>query len=381
MTPRTKKFSLIAMAFSFAATAAFAAAISDRLKDSVIIGTGVSGTKTLTFDNGSGASDPVISALVSGNTLKMTAPVGVGTTTPLGTLGVADPTGSSDVVVFGTRAGTATGASRWRMLPSTGSSPYFELVTDFGSSPTALKVQAESGNLLTFLHDGKVGIGTTSPSTFLDVTGTTSDTTPFVVRGGTTTGIVRTRLLPSSGAPMFETLADFGASPNVMRIQSDTTALMSLQRSGNVGIGSATPATRLDVGGTFAASGASTFGSTLGVTGTTTFTGTVVANNTTTTNAAVVANSTVTLNSTGGNVPHGCSWQWSSASGGTTQSSVCSAGKAISGGCVTAIANSVAASYPTDSSNTTGQTNNDRWFCQLSTPGTGITAVVFCCSI
>lgn len=36
---------------------------------------------------------------------------------------------------------------------------------------------------------------------------------------------------------------------------------------GNVGIGSASPATKLDVTGTFAASGASTFGSTLGITG------------------------------------------------------------------------------------------------------------------
>ncbi len=71
MNSRIKKV-LVALAVGLGAGLAFAAASSDQLKDTVIVGLGVASNKTITFNIGSGSANPLIKAS-SGGTLSFTS--------------------------------------------------------------------------------------------------------------------------------------------------------------------------------------------------------------------------------------------------------------------------------------------------------------------
>lgn len=120
----------------------------------------------------------------------------------------------------------------------------------------------------------RVGVNIAAPNANLGVAAYSgSDVNTISSYAGTTTGIQRWHFYPSNGStPNFEIDADHSGSANV-KIQSDLTTIMEIDRGGNVGVGVFPPARKLDVGGTFGATGAATLGSTLGVTGTTTLAG------------------------------------------------------------------------------------------------------------
>ncbi len=203
------------------------------------------------------------------------------------------------------------------------------------ASPTLTGTITATGATITgvALSGATIGDATLStPSVFsgtVKVAGAGADVTPITLQGGTTTGVVRETFQPSSGASFFQIITDFGSSPTVMRISSDAASPISVQSTGNVGIGSATPTVALDVVGAIKAS------------------------------------------STGGNVPHSCTRRTNSVSGsGTT--ATCSAGEiVVGGGCTESGTNALTDSLPVTASS---------WQC-VWTGSSTVTAYAICCAI
>lgn len=234
-----------------------AAASGDRLKSPVQVGQGTAVANKIVFDNGNGATAP----MVAGDT---GSSVGINTTAPAGTLGVAAYSGA-DVTVFATRAGTATGQQRWKLLPSSGTTPGFEIDADHSGVGTML-IQSDAATILSLKHNGDValpqgnfsavgngtfggvvGIGTATPGYDLEVKDTSAgaDVVTFATRAGTPTGNQRWYMLPSTGAtPRFE----IDATNTTMVIQSDAANLLTMTHDGKVGL-STSPNQRLDVAG------------------------------------------------------------------------------------------------------------------------------------
>ncbi len=115
------------------------------------------------------------------------------------------------------------------------------------------------GSLFHVRNDGNVGIGTTTPAQKLDVSGNaiigTADNSAFVVDAG---GFARLGIVKKAGSDPIITAASgshilFGQSnqsslfTNI--VSSTLTEYMRIQNGGNVGIGTTSPAQKLDVAG------------------------------------------------------------------------------------------------------------------------------------
>jgi hypothetical protein len=127
-----------------------------------------------------------------------------------------------------------------------------------------------SGTGYTLLN-GNVGIGTTAPTSLLDVSGNTNTLSTISVRNSNTAATARTylNLVNSAGnyASIYKTSPNASSDPDALILNSDTGApkpiiLMSsgvermrISSGGNVGIGTTAPSTILDINGALSVRG------------------------------------------------------------------------------------------------------------------------------
>jgi hypothetical protein len=119
-----------------------------------------------------------------------------------------------------------------------------------GGNQYGLDFYTANLNRMSITSDGKIGVGTNSPSQTLDVNGRINVTNGVIQRGGTA-------LANISDLGLYSQVANnwlrFVTNNGDFRFYSDsgggTNALMTLTSNGNLGIGTTTPQTKLDVNG------------------------------------------------------------------------------------------------------------------------------------
>jgi hypothetical protein len=200
--------------------------------------------------------------------------IGVGTTSPTFTLDV-----NGNALAIGTKTARAgyggsvrlrddTGTQRWSFgIPgSSGATAFFVSDAVNGTQPLFIEAAVPSNSLYLKGSTGNVGIHTTTPAFTLDVNGNTlaiGTTTAHAGNGGSVrlrddTGTQRWSFgIPgSSGATgFFVSDAVNGTQPLFIEAAAPSYSFYLKGTTGNVGIGTATPAQKLDVKGNINTSG------------------------------------------------------------------------------------------------------------------------------
>ena len=146
---------------------------------------------------------------------------------------------STGYLIKNTSSGTSNGALAGAMYTYTDSSKAFQHI--------------HSGTpLFTILSGGNVGIGTTAPNDKLDVVGRVYAYRYIAVSS-------------NAASPAYATDTNtgmFNAGSNIIGFSISSAEKMRLNADGNLGIGTSSPAYKLEVNGNFAAGGTSTIGTT-----------------------------------------------------------------------------------------------------------------------
>ena len=211
-------------------------------------------------DEDSSVTDSAISFRVD-NSEKMriddTGNVGIGTTSPLGKLMVRDDTAGTPTRLIVSNGGTAESGTSARLSFYEGTSEkgYIERRKD-GSGKIAFVTPADdnpfvwenpTGEIMR-IDNGNVGIGTTSPSQKLEVSGSA-----LIDSGSTNTAL----LLRSSDPNVLIDFVDanttsgvqVGANSNDLFLSTGNSERMRIDSTGNVGIGTDSPLGKLHVNG------------------------------------------------------------------------------------------------------------------------------------
>lgn len=226
-----KKYSLIAGLLALVATVAYAA--SDRLSNNVLIGQSTVATKTITYDVGSGASNPTISGLTTNN-INIKGPNSPSTETLRLTA-----TGTNDQLQFGVDANTRRS---WIRSVRT------------GTGENDLYMQANGGN---------VGIGTIVPGAPLEVDADSATLTTNIITKNAHAGggefLVQlfagtSGSLVAGDAMLSNTVGNLVLTPNATGKSVEfiggafsNAPNMTIQDGGGVGIGTSTNTGILDV--------------------------------------------------------------------------------------------------------------------------------------
>ena len=183
--------------------------------------------------------------------------VGIGTASPAAKLDVAGDILSTGDITIDNSAGDPflklkTNAQEYVLRIDQSDGEKFQ-IRDITNSLTPFTINTA----------GNVGIGTTSPASVLHVSGgsvtipTLSTSHPFLISGPNNSGMSIISSTGNAGQIVFgdETDADSGRlrydhSDNSMRFWTNADERMRIDSSGNVGIGTASPGTRLQVAGT-----------------------------------------------------------------------------------------------------------------------------------
>ena len=190
--------------------------------------------------------------------------VGIGTTNPSQSLEVVDSDNYQGVHIRGSNAPCLTFAQGVSTTPT-----WRAGISGLDGSAFAISTGASVGDVLHIKNNGRVGIGTTSPAYPLHVNGTL-----HVGVSGTTAGDVTGTLNIGNTGTYYMTqikAINVTANPSILRTRmgfftlsgtgetvSDSTEKMSiLADSGNVGIGTISPGSKLTVNGSFSKSSGS----------------------------------------------------------------------------------------------------------------------------
>ncbi|HVW96327.1 MAG TPA: hypothetical protein VHA56_10215 [Mucilaginibacter sp.] len=208
----------------------------------------------------------------TGFTLNSSGNVGIGTSTPASALQIGGTSGSNFITLAGGSSGSSYGINYAFSSPS--SNIYAQQMFDYDnratrgmqfntisgyafSFNTISNTGVYTGNLLTLLGSGQLGIGTTAPSSTVEVfTGSSNTANGLVLSqasaGSQTSGrlFFYDQTTGSGGAnAIYRTSGNLNITTNATPGSASGTSRITLTSSGNVGIGTTSPDQKLTVNG------------------------------------------------------------------------------------------------------------------------------------